>query len=515
MSDPSSQRPERHLSFVLTLNGTVEAVVCTYKSNLGDNSSRDLPHYLLFCLVRALNAGGNFHLSNSQFIVSRDLDFIKISDFMIHAKVVVRCGRLLRTMLVPASVLILLVSTIMTAKAFTSTRQQTQLFPLHKVRLPRSNSFVPRHTNFHPTNLAATSSSSENNPIPVGGQAGEFFTPKLLDGAKFNLFGIGLKPDENPKDGAYQPPPNSMVGQVILITGASSGLGLESAKRLALAGATIVLTARTEDKAVLAVDAVCAYCRGDDGSSSLVFGSTGSNGCAQFVNMEPSVKGVALNFDDFSSVRSFSTRYQDCMIIDNDILKIDVLMNNAGGGGFPSRELTVDGYERTFQMCHLGHFLLTARLFEEGLLNMDTTVTKNKENGSNGGCTVINVSSVSHKCAEASHIKEGENNADDGDDIEYGYDFDNMNGEIQYSPEAYFQGKLANVLFTKELQRRANQSQQQPLLIEVSLEPGGVTTDIWRHNLGYDPRTFQERRGSNEKMMEQPLYGSWKAKLVS
>lgn len=403
------------------------------------------------------------------------------------------------------SAIVLLQSATQTVEAFTESRSLSGLKLKHQQRrqslttasnIPLASCPPNRRTILNGAIFfAAAASDSEqctnkvenDDGIVSVGPAQEIFSTKIITGAKFNLFGIGRKDDEDKPNGAFQPPPNSMNGKTVLITGASSGLGLESAKRLALAGATVVLTARTDERAMLSANAIRDYCRGG----------------ALLVNTEPKVRGISLDLDDFSSVRSFPDRYRDCMMRgDNNIQKIDVLMNNAGGGGYPSRELTVDGYERTFQSCHLGHFLLTARLFEEGILNQDTSQSNH------GGCTVINVSSVSHRCAEAWHFKEDD---DKPKDMEYGYDFDNMNCEIIYpGGEAYFQAKLANILFTKELQRRANM-QQQPAsndggtsLTAVSLEPGGVATDIWRHSpWGYDPRTFRERLENSERI-EQP-----------
>ncbi|KAL7540024.1 hypothetical protein ACHAXR_009803 [Thalassiosira sp. AJA248-18] len=357
-----------------------------------------------------------------------------------------------------------------------------------------TQAFAPSANNRQGTDLAG----AIQDEVVCGGPASNFFPSKLFDGAKFNLFGVGRQDDEDEKNGAFQPPPNSLDGKVILITGASSGLGLESAKRLALSGATVVLTARTSQRAIASANAVREYCHG--GTTSSFGGKTGGgaiNG-ALFVNLHSDVRGVALDLDDLSSVRTFPERYCECIQEncggdgDSKIKKIDVLMNNAGGGGYPSRKLTIDGYEKTFQSCHLGHFLLTACMFKENLLNNDAT------NENNHGCTVINVSSVSHKSAIANHGK-----YEDEGDIEYGYDFDNMNCELEYSGEAYFQGKLANVLFTKEFQRRADKHEQR-WLKAVTIEPGGVATDIWRHILGYDPRTYRERLDNGENIMIQP-----------
>ena len=74
------------------------------------------------------------------------------------------------------------------------------------------------------------------------------------------------------------------------------------------------------------------------------------------------------------------------------------------------------------------------------------------------------------------------------------------------SGEAYCQAKLANVLFTRELQRRAD-LHTPGWLTAVSLEPGGVATDIWRHVLGYNPRTFDKRCDSGEELSQPPNRG--------
>ena len=326
------------------------------------------------------------------------------------------------------------------------------------------------------TRIAAEEGGSPDEEV-VCGHPSDLFPEKIMDGVKFNLFGAGRAADEDRRHGSFQPPPRSMEGTTVLITGASSGLGLESARRLALGGATVVLTARTQAKVHRAVNDAVEYCRDPERG--------------QYVNASPKVVGITLDLDDFSTVRSFPERYRSSMSDRSLASQIDVLMNNAGGGGHPTREVTVDGFEKTFQSNHLGHFLLTSLLFENDLATRDGR-----------GCTVINVSSITHRCAEATHSAHGEERKE----AEFGYDFDNMNCDIAYSGEAYCQAKLANVLFTRELQRRAD-LHKSGWLTAVSLEPGGVATDIWRHVLGYDPRTFDKRCRSGEELTQPPNRG--------
>jgi hypothetical protein len=128
----------------------------------------------------------------------------------------------------------------------------------------------------------------------------------------------------------YQPPADSQNGKVHVITGATTGLGLESAKRIATAGATIVITSRTASKGEQAVQKVQDYLSLKHIENSEVYYLT-------------------LDLDDLDSVKSFPERYNRRM----SNKPIDVLMNNAGVGNIVPREFTKDGFERTFQSNHL------------------------------------------------------------------------------------------------------------------------------------------------------------------
>lgn len=109
-----------------------------------------------------------------------------------------------------------------------------------------------------------------------------------------------------------------------------TGIGLESAKALAKGGATVVLTGRTEKKGAKAVETVQEYLREEGVQNDKVY-------------------TVQLDLDDLENVKSFPQRFQSKM----GDAKIDVLMNNAGVMAIPDRQLTKDGYERTFQSNHL------------------------------------------------------------------------------------------------------------------------------------------------------------------
>jgi len=230
----------------------------------------------------------------------------------------------------------------------------------------------------------------------------------------------------------YRPPPNSLAGQVHVVTGASSGLGLESAKRLAAAGATVVLTTRTADKGDAAQRQVLEYL--EERSAS-----------------HRDVHALTLNTDSLADVRSFPDRYGKAL----GPRKIDVLMNNIGTIS-RNREVTNDGLEKTFQTNHLGPFLLTAGLFPQ----------MNRE-----GSRIVNVASRAHNFAKI--VKTGEQ----------GLDLDNLDGRSSYGLdgwEAYGNTKLENILFSQELQRRADAAGL-AWLTSAALHPGVVGTELWRN----------------------------------
>jgi NAD(P)-dependent dehydrogenase (short-subunit alcohol dehydrogenase family) len=184
----------------------------------------------------------------------------------------------------------------------------------------------------------------------------------------------------------------SMQGKVVVITGANTGVGLETAVGVAAQGATTVLACRNQAKAEAAAHEVIQRTWNDD------------------------VHTVSLDLADLASVRKAAdeilTRWD----------RLDVLDNNAGGT-WTERQETAQGLEYTMGVCHIGHFYLTRLLLER----LQGTAPSR----------VINVTSVGHHAAFK------------------GMRFDDLQSEKGYDGmEVYCRAKLANVLFTRELARR-------------------------------------------------------------
>jgi len=244
-----------------------------------------------------------------------------------------------------------------------------------------------------------------------------------------------------------------MDGKLVVITGGNTGLGLESSKRLAEAGATVVLTSRDDAKGRKALDDIDAYL------------STRRAEDATFVGRALT---ASLDLCDLANVKSFKDRLTK--VVGKDA-KVDVLLNNAGVMAIPDRKLTGDGYERTFQTNHLGHFALTATLLP--LLSPRARI--------------INVSSMGYQFASK------------------GLELDNLNGEREYGPwSSYGLSKLENILFANELQRRARMSDAYAGITTYSLHPGAVQTDLARYLIGEEKFNSMKENG----------FASWKDKVV-
>ena len=183
-----------------------------------------------------------------------------------------------------------------------------------------------------------------------------------------------------------------MTGKTVIVTGANSGIGLETAVALARAGATTVLTARDPARGAAAVDTVRARSGRDD-----------------------------VGFEVFDLASLGSVREGAAALLER-CPRIDVLVNNAGLV-LSRRQETEDGLEATFAINHLGPFLLTGILLD-----------RIKQSAP---ARIVNVSSTAHKGARR------------------GLDFDDLQSERRYGGmSVYSKSKLANIYFTSELARR-------------------------------------------------------------
>jgi NAD(P)-dependent dehydrogenase (short-subunit alcohol dehydrogenase family) len=183
-----------------------------------------------------------------------------------------------------------------------------------------------------------------------------------------------------------------MPGSVVVVTGSNIGIGKETAVGVAALGATTVLACRNQDKAAKAAGEIRERTGNDD------------------------VHLVALDLADLASVRTAAEQIQERWD------RLDVLVNNAGGT-WSDRQLTVQGFEQTFGVNHLGPFFLTSLLLDRLKASAPSRI--------------INVASVGHHMAWR------------------GMRFDDLQSDKRYAAmEAYGRSKLANVLFSRELAKR-------------------------------------------------------------
>lgn len=180
-------------------------------------------------------------------------------------------------------------------------------------------------------------------------------------------------------------------GRTALVTGANSGLGLQTAKALAAAGATVLMGCRNADKAASAKTEI----------ESAAPGAT--------------VEVIELDLADLSSVEAAAA------VVDARPEPLDLLVNNAGVMVPPKRQ-TADGFELQFGTNHLGHFALTGRLLDK-LLAADAP-------------RVVTVASIAHRAGKMNF-----------DDLNWEESYSRW--------PAYGRSKLSNLLFTLELSKRA------------------------------------------------------------
>ncbi len=208
-----------------------------------------------------------------------------------------------------------------------------------------------------------------------------------------------------------------LSGKITIITGANSGIGLEAARELARKGAHIIMACRDIEKA-----------------------ETAKNEIANTIP-DTTLEIIRLDLADLKSVHRFADEFKA------KYQKLDILINNAGIMMAPYGK-TKDGFEQQFGINHLGHFALSGLLID---LILKTPHSR-----------IINVSSNAHRLGEI--------------------DFENLmyEGGKGYSPtRAYARSKLANLLFTYELERRFENTASQT--IAAGAHPGYTHTHLTRY----------------------------------
>lgn len=204
----------------------------------------------------------------------------------------------------------------------------------------------------------------------------------------------------------------NLTGKVAVVTGANSGIGYEAAKVLAGKGAQTILACRSHEKADTALREIRA------------------------AHPAATVEVIELDLASLASIRAFAdtvhARFQS----------LHILLNNAGVMALPYRR-TVDGFEMQFGTNHLGHFALTGLLLDRLLATPQSRV--------------VTVSSGLHQIGKMR--------------------FADPNAERGYQRWlAYGQSKLANLLFTYELQRRL--AARALSTISVATHPGYAATNL-------------------------------------
>lgn len=203
-----------------------------------------------------------------------------------------------------------------------------------------------------------------------------------------------------------------MHGKIVIVTGATSGIGEETARVLAGKGAEVVLISRSQSKL--------------DNTARMIHETTGSEKVATIQADLSSLAGMR------GAAEEFLQRYD----------RLDVLVNNAGGI-FYERTESADGFEMTFALNHLSYFLLTNLLLDV----LKRTASEQ------GEARIVNVSSGAHRGGRVN--------------------FEDLQKKRGYNSfGAYSQSKLMNVLFTYELARQVEGTN----ITVNALHPGFVAT---------------------------------------
>ena len=209
----------------------------------------------------------------------------------------------------------------------------------------------------------------------------------------------------------------------VLITGATDGIGKQAAIDLAKMDYHVIVHGRAEESVNQTIKDIGEETGKDD------------------------LKGFSGDFESLSQVRELAQK------INQSYDHLDILVNNAGIFQ-TEKQTTEDGFEKTFQVNYLSHYLFT-RLLKSLLLKSDNA-------------RVVNVSSMVHATA---------------------IDFENLQGEQNFvGSKAYGISKLCNVLFTYKLARETEKEN----LTSNCLHPGVISTKLLKQNYGDIGNAVQE-----------------------
>lgn len=210
-----------------------------------------------------------------------------------------------------------------------------------------------------------------------------------------------------------------MTDKHVMVTGATNGIGEVAALALAKLGATVIVVSRSETKCAQTVDRIRAE------------------------SQNPNVSYIAADLSDMDATRQLAAAYKA------KFGRLDVLLNNAGAY-FAERKESLDGFEMTLALNHIGYFLLTHELLDV----LQATA------GTYGEARIVNVSSMAHQSGM------------NWDDLQYQKRWNGFG--------AYGQSKHMNILFTYELARRLAGSG----VTVNALHPGFVNTGFGLNNGG-------------------------------
>jgi NAD(P)-dependent dehydrogenase (short-subunit alcohol dehydrogenase family) len=239
-------------------------------------------------------------------------------------------------------------------------------------------------------------------------------------------------------------------GKAFFITGANTGIGFEAAKVFAGKGGRVVLGCRNSEK-------------GEDALSRIADAHPGAD-----------ISLVEIDLADLSSVRSAADRVAQEP-------HLDVLVNNAGVMWNP-KTMTKDGFESQFGINHLGHFALT------GLLLPTLEATPDSR--------VVTISSGGHRQGNGDLF------------------WDDLNADQEYHPrKRYYASKLANLLFTYELDRRLRAKDSST--IAVAAHPGGSDTELTRYVTGFAGMMSRALMPVMRPLMNTAEQGAWPTELAA